>query len=510
MEVREFINTLFVGIGILLLLNFLYFVSFKLIRWKSALIQITLKRIRLVSYLLMNLVILWWFANQFPPTQYTPLMLGILELLFVLLMGIFIIEMINGGFFDYFIPRVSRHEVLHIYRQLLVAGAYLVLIFGILSWYLKVNFTHILTTSAIISVILGLALQDTLGNLFAGLALNLSRPYGVGEWIKVEGHEGKVMRMDWRSISIQTTLDTVIVIPNSTLAKKEIYNYSVPTPAHVRTLVIGVHYRNSPELVKKSLMSILLSTEGVLKEPAPRIRLIEYADFSIKYRLVFWIEVFDDLPRISSDILEKIWYKFKREDISIPYPIYDIRMQEQEHEGYSLEEKVELLSSIDFLKCLGRSELEYLAGRLKILVFSSGERICSQDKLGDTFYIVRKGKVKVTAVNEAGATYLEHELGEGNFFGEISLLTGEPRSASISAATDVELFTMGKKDLRYLIKSNPNVSAIISDAIARRQQTSIDEREKKQESREDEAEVQKSIKISAEELLKKISYFFSY
>jgi small-conductance mechanosensitive channel/CRP-like cAMP-binding protein len=511
MGIDDFFSALWKGILILLALNFAYFLTFKLIRWKSNSIVAVLKRIRVWAYLLANLFSLWWFVSYFPATKYTPFIVSAVEIVFFFIIGILVIEMFNSFFFEIFLPRISKAETLNIYRQLLIGALYVLLVFLSTGYILHIDITQMLTTSAIISVVIGLALQDTLGNLFSGLALNLSNPYRLGDFVKIGNYEGKVVAIDWRSISLLTMEDNIVTFPHSSIAKMEIQNYSMPTLAHCRTLTIGVHYHHSPHKVEKALLSVLESTDGVLNDPHPRVRLLSYGDSSITYKMVFWIDDFANNGLYNSGIMEKIWYKFKREHITIPYPIRDVYMREAEKE-ISLEDKLKLLSVVDFLSPLDRGDLEHLGARLRILMYHDGEVICSQDDRGNSFYIVKSGRVEVTAVNEKGEQYLRKEMNEGSFFGEISLLTGDPRTATVKAMGDVELLTLGKEDLRFIITSNPQVEKILSSALAKRQQHSITEKARMECSLAEECDqvVEGEIGSLANEFLNKIRYFFSY
>jgi small-conductance mechanosensitive channel/CRP-like cAMP-binding protein len=511
MDLQQFLSIVWRGLLILLSLNFTYFICFKLIQWKSGIIIAVFRRIRIFAYVIINISTLWWFANYFQATSLSPYTIKTLEILFFIFAGALLIEAFNGALFDYFLPKINKAETLHIYRQLFVGGLYILLVVLILGWILRINITHLLTTSAIISVVLGLALQDTLGNLFSGLALHISRPYEVGDWVKIGNHEGKIIRIDWRSLSIRTLVDTIVVFPHSSIAKMEIMNYSNPSPIIAMTHPIGVHYRHSPHSVQAALMQVMNSVPGVLKEPSAFVRLKEYGDFAIHYLMVFYINDFSQNGKIASDIKEKVWYKFKREEIEIPYPIQNTYMKHAEKE-ISLSEKVEILGTIDFISSLEAKELEYLAERLKISIYSNGEAICRQGDAGESFYIVKKGSVMVSAMNENGETYLQKEMKGGSFFGEISLLTGDRRSATVTALGDVELLTMVKEDLRYIIKCNPHAEETISSSLARRQQNSIMEKAKLDTCKLEECDeiVQKEMTSVAEEFLKKIRYFFSY
>lgn len=511
MDTNDFMSMTFKGALILVLLNLLYAVCFKLIKWKSVFVASVLRRIRLSVYILISILSLWWFCNLFPPVKYTPQLLNLFEIVLIVLTGMISIEIISALLFDYFLPRLNREETLPIYRQLLTGGFYCVLVFLVFGWVYKVNIANILTTSAIISIVIGLALQDTLGNLFAGLAQNFSKSYQVGDWVKFGDYEGKVVRIDWRSVSILTGDDNIAIFPNSNIAKRELLNYSNPTTVHLRSLTLSAHYRHSPHKIRQALSEILQTTQGIVKDPSPRVRLLEYTDHAVKYKMVYWIDDFPQSSAIASDIMEKVWYKFKREGISMPYPIREIYHLRPDRE-ITIEERVALLKNIDFIENLSQDELEYLAGRLKIQSYCDGELIFGQGEDGDSFYIVKEGEVLVTAVNERGERYLEKVMKAGSFFGEISLLTGDQRSATITAINDVELFTMGKEDLRYILKSNPQVDEILSAALARRQKASMTEKARLDESCSEECSesAEHEMRSLTEQFLKKIRYFFSY
>jgi small-conductance mechanosensitive channel len=511
MDLKGFIEITIKGMLILALLNIVYAIIFKRIKWKSALLVNILRRVRLYVYILINITCLWWFSNFFPLYGYAPQMLNLFELMLIVLSGIIAIEAVSALLFDYFLPIVKREETLPIYRQLLTGAFYCVLVFLVFGWVFRINVAHILTTSAIISIVIGLALQDTLGNLFSGLAQNFSRSYQVGDWVRLGDYEGKVIRIDWRSVTILNVDDNIVIFPHSTLAKRELLNYSNPTPVHLRTLVISAHFRHSPHKIKLALGEILQTTQCVLKDPAPRVRLVDYSDHAVKYKIVYWIDDFPQNAAIASEIMEKVWYKFKREGIQIPFPIREVYHLKPDRE-ISIEERVALLKNIDFIENLSYDELEYLASRLKIQSYCDGELIFEQGEDGDSFYLVKDGEVLVTAVNERGERYLERVMKPGSFFGEISLLTGDRRSATITAINDVELFTMGKEDFRYILKSNPKVDEIISSALAKRQKASMAQKARLDETCSEECEEtsEHEMRSLTDQFLKKIRYFFSY
>ena len=172
--------------------------------------------------------------------------------------------------------------------------------------------SSLLVSSTIFSVILGLALQETLGNFFAGLSLSVSKPYRTGDYIDISGQVGKVSKIDWRSTVLLTVFGESVIFPNSVLAKSTIKNYSQPADIEGRIVEVGVDYKHSPDLVRRVLLEAAAAAEGVEPRPAPRVFMMDFADSAIIYRLKYWIPDFASYLEIDSRVRESIWYHFSK------------------------------------------------------------------------------------------------------------------------------------------------------------------------------------------------------
>ena len=187
--------------------------------------------------------------------------------------------------------------------------------------------TALVTTSAVTSLVLGLALQPILGNFFAGLVISLEKPYRINDWIKVDGTEGRIVEITWRTTRLRTRDNDDLVIPNGEIANQPILNYYYPNPLHLTRIYVGVHYRTPPYRVKQALLDALEKVPAVLKKPSPEVFLQSFDDSAITYEVRAWIEDVAPEPRISSHIRSEIWERFRRRGITIPFPIRTLEIE---------------------------------------------------------------------------------------------------------------------------------------------------------------------------------------
>jgi|GEM_PF-554155 len=418
--------------------------------------------------------------------------------------------------FDYIFPMLRRIDVPHLFRDLIRTVVYFGLFIFVLGVVLKQDLSTLLLGSTVASIIIGLALQETLGNFFAGLALGISKPYTIGDFLQVDNVTGKVEKIDWRSTAVLTQTGDYIILPNTVLSKAQIQNYSAPTTLHARFIDVGCHYRHAPNTIKQAIIEAASSVSEVLLSPQPEVWLMAFDNSSINYRLRFWLEDYQARFLIESKVREAIWYRFNRENIEIPFPIRTIIHQQEETDAALKAEVRILLEKVDFLNSLRKEDLSFLCTRVRYLLFARSETVFNQGEPGDSFYIIKSGRLTVTARNQQGEVFLTTEMIPGQYFGEMALLTGEPRSATIKALEDTELLVLEKDDLRTIIQDNPQAEEVISRVLAKRQLRTQKAQQECEEEKSctDEKAAARSIgerldKIS-EQFLKKMRDFFSY
>jgi small-conductance mechanosensitive channel len=179
----------------------------------------------------------------------------------------------------------------------------------------------LLTTSAITSLVLGLALQPILGNLFAGVVISLERPFRINDCVKIGDTFGRVTAITWHSTHLRTRDDDELIVPNSRIASENVLNYYFPYPLHLERIRVGVHYRTPPYRVQRALIECATGVENALEKPSPEAYVLSFDDSSIGYELRVWVDDVMHAPRVASQIRARIWEEFRRLNITIPFPI---------------------------------------------------------------------------------------------------------------------------------------------------------------------------------------------
>ncbi len=341
---------------------------------------------------------------------------------------------------------------------------------GLVRYAFGLELTPVLATSAVVGAVVGLALQDTLGNLFAGIALHTDAPFSVGDWIRLGEREGQVEQVSWRAMRLRTWHGDTLTVPNNDVARQAILNFSQPPGPHQRTIVLGVSYAHPPDQVVQVLGQAIASANGVPGEPAPRVRLLSYGDSAVQYEITYPSPSYADYRTIESDIQRLVWYQFKRQGLSIPFPTRTVQIERPATDGTrraALLRLERLLETIDIFRPLVDGELHFAAERFQQTHYASGETIIAEGMPGDSFFIIARGEVEITRLRSESRQLLAR-LGEGQFFGEMALLTGQRRIATVVAATDVELFVIDKGGFQDILTHKPKVAEDISTILSER------------------------------------------
>lgn len=327
----------------------------------------------------------------------------------------------------------------------------------------------LLTTSAVGAVVVGFALQDTLGNMFAGLAIQVEKPFRVGHWITVGGFEGRVDEVTWRATKLRTKSGNIVVVPNSTISKEAITNYSEPEAPTRIQVDVSASYDATPNEVKQAIHTALLDCPLVLRAPAADVLLLDFASSAVTYRVRFWIRDYQQDEQARDQVRTSVYYVFRRRAIEIPYPMQvqyarDERPSRTEERTAQLER---LVGGIDLLAGLSDEERVSLVTGSEERIFGDGQTIVQQGDIGRSMFIVCSGSVRVV-VEPSGAEVAR--LKAGDYFGEMTLLTGEPRTATVRASGDCLVLEITADAIRPIVVANPRMldqlSVIVSSRLA--------------------------------------------
>lgn len=333
---------------------------------------------------------------------------------------------------------------------------------------------QLLTTSAVGAVVVGFALQDTLGNLFAGLAIQIEKPFRVGHWIRVADRDGQVQQITWRATKLRTQDGEFLVVPNSIVSKDPVLNYSEPTVENIVDVEVGSTYSTPPNDVKAAIMQAIRNSPLALQAPSPKVLIKSFGDSSINYIAYFWIRDYG-LERESRDqVRSGIWYEFRRRNIEIPFPIaVEIGREDAPsfpHTDTDITAAAAQLGGVDLLAPLDDAARRALASQAPLL-FAAGEPIVTQGAAGDSMFVVLKGRVRVV-LEPSGQEVAT--IPAGGVFGEMSMLTGEPRTATVKAIDDATVLEISAAEFRELALANPSLLDHVSTIVSARR-TGLDE-----------------------------------
>lgn len=373
-------------------------------------------------------------------------------------------------FIDYVLEQRRRVRIPTITSDLLLAIVWFLTIMVVLRNKLNFDLASLITTSAILTAVIGFALQDTLGNLFAGLAIQAERPYQIGDWVQLAQYTGQVEGISWKSTKIVTTTRETVYVPNSSISKGAIFNYSQPTPEYVATMDIGVTYDVPPNRVRRVLLDVLLRHPKIMLQRKQEVRIKAFGDSAIIYQLRFWVNNYALADKIKGDLSTHIWYRFRREKFHVPYPMREIIQAEPPIAVTSACAVEEALESIDLFQPLGDVARKKLAQSVRTSLYGSHEEIVQQGAPAHSLYVIISGHCRVFVATEKGAAPKPIALlGPGDFFGEMSLLTGAPRSATVVAEEETECVVINKNDVKGLLLAKPEIAQELSRLLAERQ-----------------------------------------
>jgi len=216
------------------------------------------------------------------------------------------------------IPKLGR-DVIHFVLTMLITACVLSTIWGL-------NLGNLLTALGVSSLVLGLALQEPLGNLFNGISLLMAHPFQKGDWVQIDDEYGKVVEFNWRSVKIVNRGNEMIILPNNMIGKARLKNLSRPSRIHAEYMDIGFSYDDRPQDVKDALLELAQKTEGVLSEPPPEPVTSSYDDSSISYKLKFYIRDYQDVVVVKDRLMTAIYDMSDRLDFTIPFPIREVHI----------------------------------------------------------------------------------------------------------------------------------------------------------------------------------------
>jgi small-conductance mechanosensitive channel/CRP-like cAMP-binding protein len=396
--------------------------------------------------------------------------LKITKIVLWMALAIVIIRGLNSLIFGVAFRLRKGYEAPNLVRNTFSIVAYII-IFVILfkRFYPNVDLGAVFTTSAIFGVIIGLALQDTLGNLFSGISLQADKPFQVGDVITVGQFTGVVESVTWRGIKLRTFQNHIILISNSSAGKESI-EVCPRDNLNARLVFFNTLYTDSPAKTIHIVREAVREADNVSPKIKPIVRIRNFGDSSVDYEVKYWPEDYTKYNDTDALVRQRIWYAFRRAGLNFAFPTRTVHVERKgKSDGLRADgsEFIDRLNAVDIFAPLSAEETARLAKHSVRRVFAPGETVIRSGDEGSSMFVVHEGKVSVQ-LNDNGTPRTVATLNEGDFFGEMALFTGEPRTANIVAMEETEVLEIGFQAMKHLFDTNPDLVEALSHTIAER------------------------------------------
>jgi small-conductance mechanosensitive channel/CRP-like cAMP-binding protein len=360
---------------------------------------------------------------------------------------------------------------LDVFRWLLVAAAFVAILYES-----GVNAGNLFTGSALVTAALGFALKDTLGNVFSGLAIHAEHPFEVGDWIQYDqnpAHIGCVVEINWRATKVLTLDEAYVIIPNGQLAQASIRNFTKPDAWSRRSLFVITPYAVPPQRVQSIILEALKGSFGVLEHPAPSVVTNAFTERGVEHWVRLFTTQFDKRDRVDGMARDRIWYALARQGIEIPVATHAVRLTEfpapaPEPHDAAVRRRIDCLERVGLLEPLGPELLRSLAADSVDRVYAAGEQVIRQGDAGDSMFVIMSGSVEVTAREGDLAVAKLAVLGPDDYFGEMSLMTGAPRVATVTTLSEARLLEVGKDPFRGILSAHPELVESLGHSLRQR------------------------------------------
>jgi len=379
------------------------------------------------------------------------------------------------------------HRTLHIpvprlIRDVVAATLFVIALSGVAGTVFHYPLTGMWATSGVVGLILGFALRNIILDIFVGLAINFERPFRIGDWVRVHhtGGEhdviGQVQEINWRTTRIKTIDSNIVVVPNSFMGTSVLTNFTLPDNLGRFNTTFYLDFSVSPERALRVLeagVRAASTSPGFIEEPPPEVYIDHVDTLGVAYKVYYWVMPAEMSPRRARHlVVREVLEHLAHAGLTLAYPkedIYHKPMPDRQLSGKTLEERVELLSRIEIFAPLEHHELAHLAEQMVPRRFAHDALIIEQGATGNSMFILLEGllSVHIRFAREQEPVRVG-KIGPGEFFGEMSLLTGEPRTATIRAVTDCVTYEITDDHMGELFRKRPVLVGEISRVMAER------------------------------------------
>ena len=389
----------------------------------------------------------------------------------ILLSTALVIALVNRYVWDLYFEKKRQTPIPHFLREVIGGIIFLVALLFVLSsgYHAEAQLKGVLAGSGVVAIILGFAGQSFFAGIIAGISIQLNRPYKVGDWLQVGERFAEVMEINWRSTRLRTNDAIYLDIPNNEMVSHTIVNLHYPTEVHAMRIRVGVEYKNAPNRVKDALFRAASTADGVLAEPKVKIFLVDFSEFAVIYEIKYYMGNHARINEINDAVRTNVWYELKRQHITIPFPIRTLHVERRVARTVQedQEEARTILRDEPLFECLSDAQIENMVKEARLNHFGRGERVIQEGAEGDSMFVLLRGDAQVS-VSRNGSSIPVATLSAGDCFGEMSLLTGERRTATVRAESDCHVMEISKPVMAEVIRDSPDCLERLSELLAKR------------------------------------------
>ena len=340
----------------------------------------------------------------------------------------------------------------------------------------RIDLVGLITTSAVLTAVLGLAAQDPLKDLIGGLSLQVEKVIREGDWIEIDNQIGKVESISWRDTELRCHNGSRLVMPHSSVSSSSIRNFT-SFGAYGNKLLIGLDYSLPPHKAKRMMQKISGNHPLILNIPKTIIRIREFEESTIIYEWLVWHESFSDRFTIRGDLQEQLWYSLNREGLGFPFPVRDIRLQKGKAESDKIKSRkekrliqsIKLLEANELFSTLSKIQLQNIFSVSAVHSYGDGETIVVEGESGDSLFMILDGQVSIRKEDAVTGDVSVAKLSKGEIFGEMTLFIGSPRSATARSSSAVEVLEVHRNAMADLMEQEPVLLERFGQMISRRQ-----------------------------------------
>jgi small-conductance mechanosensitive channel/CRP-like cAMP-binding protein len=389
----------------------------------------------------------------------------------ILLSTALVVALVNRYVWDLYFEKKRQTTIPHFLREVFGGITFLVVLLLVLSYgyHAEAQLKGLLAGSGVIAIIVGFAGQNFFAGVIGGISIQINRPYKLGDWLKVGDTYAEVREINWRSTRLCTNDDIYLDIPNNEMVSHQIVNLHYPTEIHAMRIRVGVEYKNPPNFVKDVLRRAAQGAKNVVPDPPVKVFLVDFAEHAVIYEIKYYMGNHARINETNDSVRTNVWYELKRQGITIPFPIRTLHVERKKARPVQEDqaEAVSILRGERLFECLSEEQLNQLVQDARLKLFGRGEPVIEEGAAGDSMFVLLRGAANVF-VSKNGSRIQVATLGAGDCFGEMSLLTGEPRSATVRADGDCYVMEIGKPVMAEVLRDAPTCLEKLSELLAQR------------------------------------------